>query len=550
MTIKLEKIEKILPIIFILPLIYISIFLGIKIYFYTWYQQLILFSSINKFVELTLFAIILICAIRFIIYYKNYSFLAIACILFIYSCLSQNDNRIHQIYFRGFFISSLCIYSYICLLTKQNNLYRFIPKRYYFPFFFIPFLYLLFTSYLSGLSLDWYHSRPSRLNDLPISIFFAEQDKSYFDILLYSGFLIFFVELSNSNIKDQMIEKDLYVNKTGFNKWIIIIIILIAGGSHIFFSERILAYNNNIQAYILMHLDKLDKAEKYFKKVLLYSPENTKAMLNIGAVYMFKNEYIIARHYFNTVLKKKPDNENANFQLGFIDKIEGKIDNAFIRFKKALEVNPDSIKIHENLGSLYFDQNNFSKAFMHFQSVVDLDPGYPKGLYHLAIVLSKMGQKEASAELLSDALMLNPFYVEAHDNIGVTYVNKGNIEKAVMHFRIAMQINPEYQPAKKHFESLTKRIFDFARSCESNDQPDKAISLYKKLSKIRPQWSGSLYYNISKLYSQKKDAETSIDWLKKAVENNFCSWDILKADNNFETIKHHPFYQHLIRKKE
>jgi tetratricopeptide (TPR) repeat protein len=168
----------------------------------------------------------------------------------------------------------------------------------------------------------------------------------------------------------------------------------------------------------------------------------------------------------------------------------------------------------------------------------------------MAIALSSTGQSIESIDLLCDALMINPFFVEAHDNIGVAFVNKGNIEKAVSHFRIALQINPEYQPAKKHFESLTKRIFDFAKDCEAKYQFDKAISLYKNLSKFRPQWSGSLYYNISRIYSQKKNAEHSIYWLKKAVENNFCSWDVLKAEKHFQTIKHHPFYKRLIRKKE
>jgi tetratricopeptide (TPR) repeat protein len=397
--------------------------------------------------------------------------------------------------------------------------------------------------------LDWHHCRPSRLNFVPITFFILENESAFFDALFVSGFLliiIFSLKKQTHSIK----EKALYLSNIGFHNWAIIVISIIASCSHLVFSKRILAYNNNIQGYISMHLGKLNIAEKYFQKALSYDPTYQKTNLNMGTVFMHKKEYEKACHYFNNVLNKEPENETAHLQLGIIYLKEKKLERAFIHLKKVLMINPKSIQAHEDLGYLYFAQNKYSEAIKHFQSVVDLDPANINGLYNLAIALSHFGNTDASIDLLSDVLIINPLYVEAHDNIGVAYVNKGNIEKAVMHFHKAMQINPAYQSAQKHFESLTKRIFDFARSCENNHKLNKAISLYQKLSEFRPEWSGSLYYNISRIYAQINDVTSAVNSLKKAVENNFCSWDVLKSEKQFETIKHHPYYQGLIRKKE
>jgi len=534
-----------LSFILFLPPIYVSILYYIKIYFNHFYQQVILFGPQMELINLLLFVLILFLTSKQFIVYKNYDCAALSSILFLCIILPQIDSRIYliyELYLKGFYIAILMILSCFCLSKKNKN----IPPCLLFTFFFIPFLYDIFSSYMSGLTLDWYHSRPSRLNLFPISIFWVENEKPFFDVLVLSGFFIYLLILSFA-MKNQ---KNRNIEKMVFHKWTILLIIIIASGFHMIYSKKILAYNDNIQGYTSMHLGELNSAEKYFQKVLSYFPTYQKTILNMGAVFMHKKKYAKARQYFHNALKNDPDNETAHLQLGRIYLNEKKIKMALMHLKKVLVIHPNSIQANENLGYLYFDQNKNSEALKHFQSVVDLDPTNIKGLYNLAITLSHFGQSDDSINLLSDALLINPLYVEAHDNIGVAYVNNGNIDKAVMHFRKALQINPSYQPAQKHFESLTKRIFDLARSCEMNHKLDKAISLYQKLSGFRPEWSGSLYYNISRIFSQKKDIEAAIYWLKKAVAHHFCSWDVLKSEKHFETIRNHPYYLGLTRKKE
>jgi Tfp pilus assembly protein PilF len=436
------------------------------------------------------------------------------------------------------------------LSKHKEKLQAQVPTFYFFLFIVLPFFFYFFSTCLSGLAIDWYYSRPSRLNTFPVSIFFVENEKPFFDVLLLSGVLIHILSVSYS-IKQSapvMLKHHLYLK--AFSRWVLIAVFMISGCTYMFFSKRMLVYNHNIQAYTLMRLNKLDKAENFLNKVFIYSPTDIKAKLNLITILIHKGEYHNARHYLQEVLEQEPDNENAHLQLGIISMNEKDFENAINLFQKVLEKNPHSLKAHENLGYLFYDQNKASEAFIHFHSVVELDATNPKGLYNLAITLSRLGQSDNSIELLSDALLINPLYVEAHDNLGVAFVNKGNIEKAVHHFQTALQIDPEYEPALNHFKGLTKRIFEFARYCETAHNFDKAISLYKKLSKFRPQWSGSLFYNISRIYSQKHDEKKSVHWLKKAVENNFCSWDILKADRHFETIRNHPYYLSLIRKIE
>ncbi len=54
------------------------------------------------------------------------------------------------------------------------------------------------------------------------------------------------------------------------------------------------------------------------------------------------------------------------------------------------------------------------------------------------------------------AMRLNPDIAEIHNNLGVAYIHKGDIENAVNCFENAVRINPDYSEAKRNFENALK----------------------------------------------------------------------------------------------
>jgi len=50
------------------------------------------------------------------------------------------------------------------------------------------------------------------------------------------------------------------------------------------------------------------------------------------------------------------------------------------------------------------------------------------------------------------AVRINPAYFEAYDSWGIVALKQGRVDEAVAHFQAALQIKPDYAPARQHLE--------------------------------------------------------------------------------------------------
>jgi tetratricopeptide (TPR) repeat protein len=67
---------------------------------------------------------------------------------------------------------------------------------------------------------------------------------------------------------------------------------------------------------------------------------------------------------------------------------------------------------------------------------------------------------------LKEAILINPYSIYAHYNLGIIYANKGLIDKAINHLNETMRIDPEYG----------KGYYSLARMYSLNNQKGLAIS--------------------------------------------------------------------------
>jgi tetratricopeptide (TPR) repeat protein len=89
-------------------------------------------------------------------------------------------------------------------------------------------------------------------------------------------------------------------------------------------------------------IDEYDKALNYFFKALEIFPENTWVLLNIGFIYLEKEDYHQAIDHFEKAEKISPQNTQIYYYLGLsYDKI-GEKEKAVASFSKVIEIAPDS----------------------------------------------------------------------------------------------------------------------------------------------------------------------------------------------------------------
>ena len=75
---------------------------------------------------------------------------------------------------------------------------------------------------------------------------------------------------------------------------------------------------------------------------------------------------------------------------------------------------------------------------------------------------------------------------------------------------------------------------------------DKAISLFEKMTKLRPDIMNA-HYNIAYIYARQNKTKESIGWLKNAVKMGFKNWDLLKTGEGWESIRSSSYYKELIK---
>jgi len=69
--------------------------------------------------------------------------------------------------------------------------------------------------------------------------------------------------------------------------------------------------------------------------------------------------------------------------------------------------------VADTLGWVHYQRHSYQLAFNQFQQAAELQPTNPSILYHLALALNQMGEKDEAKKKLEKSLTLDPKFPEA-----------------------------------------------------------------------------------------------------------------------------------------
>lgn len=141
-------------------------------------------------------------------------------------------------------------------------------------------------------------------------------------------------------------------------------------------------------------------------------PENSPAMLNVkmGVAYFERNDH----------------------------------DTALQKFKRALGHNPRLAIAHSGIATVYSSMNAQVDAKRHYELSVKYAPNDPIILNNYGTYLCQNGQYLEAVKYYKKTLS-NPFYKTpetVHENVGVCLMKAGELNEAELHFRSALNTNP------------------------------------------------------------------------------------------------------------
>lgn len=146
-----------------------------------------------------------------------------------------------------------------------------------------------------------------------------------------------------------------------------------------------------------------------------------------------------------------------------------------------------------------------------------LQQKFYKGAASVAIILYfllliSMNQKRISLYnhpllLWKDVIKQYPYSSRPHNNIGLLYSKKGEIDKAIVYYLKALELNPNnvkaYQNLGNAYYALNKY--------------EEAMHKYKKVINLSPNYSKG-YYNLGNVYSVMKRSEEALHLFEKSIE--------------------------------
>jgi len=193
---------------------------------------------------------------------------------------------------------------------------------------------------------------------------------------------------------------------------------------------------------------------RLYTEVLRYSPNNTKARINLGTILATSGSYDEAMEKYKEASELMPDDAGARAGLGSVYAEKQMYDMALEEFKKAVELNPKDYVAHNNIGIIYKQKGKIKKAMQEYAEALKLNPSYPLTYNNIGNIYLDSGQNDAAIRFYKKAINLDPNKAAFYANLGKAYKNKGMRQKAKESFRKAFELDPNHRAAVDGLNSL------------------------------------------------------------------------------------------------
>jgi tetratricopeptide (TPR) repeat protein len=175
------------------------------------------------------------------------------------------------------------------------------------------------------------------------------------------------------------------------------------------------------------------------------NPQNLKAKTIQGYAALKEGNLVEAEKNFQDVSEKPTGKIVGKEGLAAVYAQKGEIGKALKAAKEVEQAAPERGYVHKVKGDIYYSQGKMAEAGDEYQKSVEKQETED---FQRAEAYNKYGRFQASLEnfeiargLYDLAVDINPYYIEATSNKGMTYEKEGKWEKAIESYNKALAIN-------------------------------------------------------------------------------------------------------------
>jgi tetratricopeptide (TPR) repeat protein len=160
-----------------------------------------------------------------------------------------------------------------------------------------------------------------------------------------------------------------------------------------------------------------EKSEKAFDQALRIDPEHVKSLLNSARLFIDQKRPDDAIARLTRASEIDPELAEVHRLLARTYREQGKSDEAVDAYNRAIELNENDVWSLNNLGLLFIETKRADEALPLLLRAVELKKHVAEFHNNLGMALELTGSARAAAEAYSDALLVDPRYEKAKQNL-------------------------------------------------------------------------------------------------------------------------------------
>jgi tetratricopeptide (TPR) repeat protein len=178
------------------------------------------------------------------------------------------------------------------------------------------------------------------------------------------------------------------------------------------------------------------------------NPDDARIHNNLGTALARAGKFAEAIPEYRKALEINPQYHAIHDSLGLALVSTGQPGEAIVQFEKALEAYPESGEVHNNLGRALAMKDRLDDALAEFQKAAQIDSRSAEARNNIGRVLASKGHLEDAIPYFEKAVEIDPGLADAHQFLGAAlYYARGQVQQALLHWRAALRLQPDYLPA-------------------------------------------------------------------------------------------------------
>lgn len=208
-------------------------------------------------------------------------------------------------------------------------------------------------------------------------------------------------------------------------------------------------------------------------------------------------------------LAQKKDQAAIHYRLGAVHLNDRNLADALNELTKAIEIYPDEPTYHDALGLAYLAKGMHKEALASMDKALSIDRNYSEAHVNKAAVYIDL-QRWTEAIDESKAAVKNIFYRTpefAWFNMGWSYYNLGEMEKAIESYSKAVEIKPSY----------AQGWYSMGLTYDKMNRSKDAVASYSKATAVFPGYLDA-YFNMGMALVKAKDKPAAVKAFEKVIE--------------------------------